>query len=248
MSHRLIDFLSLIYYNISNESVVFTTEMKKMKENIALIKNAPLFRGVGETEAEAMLGCLSPSFQSYQKGAYIYRQGESITRMGMVLSGGVHIQEEDFWGNRSIIAHAGPGQSFGEVYACLRGESLRFSVIAAESCSVMFLDAMRLLSTCGASCRFHNQVIQNLLAEMARHNAELAAKLSHLSQRTTRGKLLSYLSEQSLRQGSASFDIPYNRQQLADYLCVDRSAMSNELSRLRDEGVLEFERNHFHLL
>jgi len=219
-----------------------------MEKNFALIKNASLFRGVEETELEAMMGCLEPRFSHYQKGEFIYRQGETITRMGMVLTGSVHIQEEDFWGNRSILAHAEAGQSFGEVYACLRGEALRFSVIAAEPCSIMFLDALRILTTCGASCRFHNQLIRNLLSELAQHNAELTRKISHLAQRSTREKLLSYLSEQSLRQGSPRFDIPFNRQQLADYLCVDRSAMSNELSKLRDEGVVEFEKNRFHLL
>lgn len=219
-----------------------------MEKNIPLIKNTLLFRGVAEAEIEAMLSCLDPSYGSYQKGAFIYRQGETNIRLGLVLRGSVLIQEEDFWGNRNIISYVGVGQSFGEVYACLRGEALRFSVIAAEPCVIMFLDASRILTTCGASCRFHNQVIQNLLADLAHHNSELARKLSHLSQRSIRDKLLSYLSEQSLSHGSANFAIPFNRQQLADYLCVDRSAMSNTLSRLRDEGVLTFERNHFQLL
>jgi len=197
---------------------------------------------------EAILGCLNPVYREYAKNESIFRQGESISGIGMVLSGRVHIVEEDFWGNRSILSDIGEGQVFGETYACVQGEILRVSVYAMEQSTVMFLDVARVFSTCSSACRFHAQLIRNLLFEYAQKNLLLTRKLSHMSKRSTRDKLLSYLSDQSLEHGSSVFDIPFNRQQLADYLSVDRSAMSSELGRLRDEGVLDFDRNHFKLI
>jgi len=164
-----------------------------------------------------------------------------------VLSGRVQIIEEDFWGNRNIIADNWPGDIFGESYAFLPGELLRVSAVAAENSSVMMIDARHMLEICSSACHFHTRLIQNILAETAKKNLALTRKLSHMSKRSTREKLLSYLSGQSLAAGSDQFEIPFNRQQLADYLCVDRSAMSNELCKMRDEGLLTFEKSSFHL-
>ena len=194
-----------------------------------------------------LLGCLAPSYRDFAKNEMILHQGEDITSVGMVLSGRVQIIEEDFWGNRNIIADIWPGDVFGESYAFLPGELLRVSAIAAEPSAVMMIDARHMLEICSSACRFHTRLVQNLLAESARKNLSLTRKLSHMSKRNTREKLLSYLSGQSLAAGSDVFEIPFNRQQLADYLCVDRSAMSNELCKMRDEGMLTFDRSSFHL-
>jgi CRP-like cAMP-binding protein len=216
-----------------------------MKKYFPIFKKTPLFRGVAERELEAMLKCLSPTSRIYEKNEYIYRQGEHVFAVGMVLEGNIHIVDEDFWGNRSIITDAGVGQLFGEAYACLPGEGLRINIQAAERSLILFFDIKRVLTVCTTACHFHTQLVQNILGEVARSNLLLTQKLSYMAKRNTREKLLAYLSDQWLVQGGPEFDIPFNRQQLADYLCVDRSAMSNELCKLRDEGVLHFERNHF---
>ena len=154
-----------------------------------------------------------------------------------MLEGGVHIIREDFWGNRSIVGLAGPGEIFAESYA-LAGKPLAVSVLAATDGRALFLDAGHLSERLSA----------NLLALLAEKNLMLTEKMRHMARRTTREKLLSYLSAQALRAGTAEFDIPLDRQQLADFLAVDRSAMSAALGKLRDEGVLEFRKNHFRLL
>ena len=218
-----------------------------MQVPYGFLKKTSLFRGAAEDELPTLLGCLTPSYRDYAKGEMILRQGEDISAVGMVLTGRAHVIEEDFWGNRNILADVWPGELFGESYAFLPGELLRVSVVAEEASRIMLLDSKRMLEICSSACRFHTRLVQNILAETARKNLSLTQKLSHMSKRSTREKLLSYLSGQSLAAGSESFDIPFNRQQLADYLCVDRSAMSNELCKMRDEGLLTFDRSNFHL-
>ena len=192
-----------------------------------------------------MLDCLSAYAQIYQKGECIFHRGERITSVAMLLEGCIHIQKEDYWGNLSILSEISAGEIFGEVYACLGNEEILNNAVAVRQSTVLFLDISRILTVCPSACRFHGRLIRNLLSVIASKNKILTQKLSHMSQRTTREKLLSYLSEQSLRTGCSSFDIPFNRQQLADFLSVDRSAMSNELCKMRDEGILAFDKNHF---
>lgn len=211
------------------------------------LKKTSLFRGTSEEELPILLDCLAPTTREYAKNELILRQGEDVSAVGLVLSGRAQVIEEDFWGNRSILADAWPGDLFAEAYAFLPGERLRVSVVAAEPTSVMLLDAKRMLEVCSSACRFHTRLVQNVLAESARKNLALTRKVSHMSKRSTREKLLSYLSGQALGAGSDAFEIPFNRQQLADYLCVDRSAMSSELCKMRDEGLLAFDKNRFQL-
>lgn len=221
--------------------------MKNMKKYLHLLSKTKLFSGISEDEIEAMLDCLSAQKRSYQKGGYVFHRGEHIDRVALLLEGCIHIQREDYWGNLSILNEISPGEVFGEVYACLKNEEMRSNAVAVKNSEVLFLDINRILTTCSSACRFHGRLIQNLLAVIAGKNVILMQKLDHMSRRTTREKLLSYLSEQSLKAKSSSFDIPFNRQQLADFLSVDRSAMSNELCKMRDEGILEFRKNHFTL-
>ena len=216
-----------------------------MKKYLQLLKHSKLFQGISETEIETMLSCLSAVTCSYEKGEFVFRQGEQITGIAVLLSGCVHIQKEDYWGNLSILNEITEGEVFGEVYACLGNEELLNHAVAVKSSVVLFMDVNRVLTVCPSACRFHGLLIRNLLNVMASKNKMLTQKLQHMSQRTTREKLLSYLSEQSLKAGSPSFTIPFNRQQLADFLAVDRSAMSNELGKMRDEGLLQFDRSHF---
>ena len=165
-----------------------------------------------------------------------------------MLSGEIHLVKEDFWGNRSLVSRVGPGGLVGEVYACLPYQRLTVGVQAAADSCMLFLQAERIFSPCQSACGFHQRLIRNLAAVLAGKNRMLMEKMEHLTQRTTREKLLSYLSAESQRQGRANFTIPFNRQQLADYLSVERSALSAELGRLRDEGVLTFHKSEFTLL
>ena len=202
--------------------------------------SSPLFRDIAPADLASLLDCLDARERAYEKGAWLLRRGEWTDRLGLVLSGTVHILREDFWGSRSIVGLAGPGAIFAESYA-LAGEPLEVSVLAASDARVLFLRVETALTGCG-------QLTRNLTALLAEKNLTLTRKMRHMARRTTREKLLSYLSAQALRSGGPEFDIPMDRQQLADYLAVDRSAMSAALGKLRDEGVLEFRKNHFRLL
>lgn len=218
-----------------------------MKKYLPLLKETPLFYGITEQEMESMLHCLSAARSSYQKGQSVFRRGDHITSAALLLEGCIHIQKEDYWGNLSILREITEGEVFGEVYACLGKEKMQNNAVAVKDSMVLFLDISKVLAVCSSACPFHQRLIRNLLSVMALKNRALTQKLEHMSQRTTREKLRSYLSEQSLKAGSPSFSIPFNRQQLADYLSVDRSAMSHELCKMRDEGILAFDRNHFEL-
>lgn len=216
-----------------------------MEQYLGLLKDTGLFQGTTEKEIGLMLSCLSAAKQSYQKGEYIFRKGETINSVALLLEGRIHIQREDYWGNLSILNEISQGDLFGEVYACLEDEKMLYNAVAVRHSVVLFIDVHKILTVCSAGCCFHERLIRNLLTVMAAKNKLLTQKLHHMSQRTTREKLLSYLSEQSMKTGSPSFSIPFNRQQLADFLSVDRSAMSNELCKMRDEGMITFDRNHF---
>lgn len=219
-----------------------------MQKFLDLIHSSILFAGTTVRETEKMLTCLNAKQAEYQKNEYILRAGEANGYVILLLEGVVCIVQEDFWGNRNIISKIAPGEIFAEAFACVPGARLSVSVTAEMKSAVLFLDVSQILKTCGASCAFHGRVVQNLAACLAQKNLRLTEKLTHITQRTTREKLLSFLSAESVRQGASGFDISYNRQQLADYLTVDRSAMSAELCRLRDEGILRFYKNHFELL
>lgn len=219
-----------------------------MQKYLNLIHSSVLFAGTTVQETEKMLDCLSAKKAEYQKNEFILRAGETNEYVMLLLEGSVCIVQVDFWGNRNIISKIAPGEIFAEAFACSPGARLSVSVTAEDRSAVLFLSVRRILTTCISSCPFHGRVVQNLVTCLAEKNLRLTEKLTHMTQRTTRDKLLSFLSAESLRQGDSKFDIPYNRQQLADYLSVDRSAMSAELCRLRDEGVLLFYKNHFELL
>jgi len=218
-----------------------------MGEFLPVLRTSPVFRGVTDAEIESMLGCLNARTGEYRKGSYLLRAGDRLEAVGLLLSGSVLIVQEDFWGNRNLMARAAAGQLFAESFACAEDAVLSVSVVADEACCVMWLDVRRILKICPTACAHHSLMIRNLLADIAEKNLRFNEKITHMSRRTTRDKLLSYLSSEAQRHGSPDFAIPFSRQQLADYLCVERSAMSAELGRLRDAGVLRFEKNHFSL-
>ncbi|MGN0448233.1 MAG: Crp/Fnr family transcriptional regulator [Acutalibacteraceae bacterium] len=218
-----------------------------MKKYIEILKRTQIFAGVGDDEIETMLSCLGARIKTYKKGEYVFHQGERITDITVLAEGNLHIQKDDYWGNRSILSEISAGEMFGEAYVYESGGLLN-DVVAVEDSAVIFFDVKRILTTCSSSCRFHTLVVQNLFFAISEKNRKLVQKLGYMSKRTTREKLIAYLSEQAKKHNKGNFTIPFNRQQLADYLSVDRSAMSNELCKMRDEGLLEFEKNKFRLL
>lgn len=219
-----------------------------MKKYIPVLKRTKLFSGVGEEDIASLLSCLGARKKEYKKGEYILREGEHISDIFILVEGKIHIQKDDYWGNRSILSVISVGEMFGEGYAAPESGALLNDVVAVEASSVIFFDVKRILTTCSSACRFHNMIVQNMFFAISDKNRKLVQKLGHMSGRTTRAKLISYLSEEAKRQGSSAFTVPFNRQQLADYLCVDRSAMSNELCKMRDEGMIIFEKSRFELL
>ena len=219
-----------------------------MKKYIPILKRTKLFSGVGEEDIASLLSCLGARKKEYKKGEYILREGEHISDIFILVEGKIHIQKDDYWGNRSILSVISVGEMFGEGYAAPESGALLNDVVAVEDSSVLFFDVKRILTTCSSACRFHNMIVQNMFFAISDKNRKLVQKLGHMSGRTTRAKLISYLSEEAKRQGSSTFTVPFNRQQLADYLCVDRSAMSNELCKMRDEGMIKFEKSRFELL
>ena len=214
----------------------------------SFLTGTPLFCGVEEGAVEEILTCLEAERRRFAKGQVIYRAGDTVRELGLVLSGSVSIENDDFWGNRSILDRVEPGQVFAETYACVPGEPLMVSAVAAEPSEILFLTAARLLAPCGRGCAFHALLVRNLVAISAQKNLRLSRRIFHTSAKTIRGRLLSYLSYQASRAGEVEFDIPFNRQQLADYLGLDRSALSAELGKMRREGLLEVDRQHFRLL
>lgn len=218
-----------------------------MENFIPVLKRTKLFSGVGDEDISTMLSCLGARLLTYKKGEYVLRQGEHLDDILVLAEGSLHIQRDDYWGNRSILGNIGVGEIFGEAYVAPESGTLLNDVVAVEDSAVFFFDVKRVISTCSSACRFHTMVVQNLFFAISEKNRGLVQKLDHMSRRTMREKLLSYLSEAAKKQNSADITIPFNRQQLADYLSVDRSAMSNELCRMRDEGLLEFKKNRFRL-
>lgn len=209
------------------------------------LTSTPIFRGISEKEISSILPCLKAEEKIYEKGDYIYRIGDHIHAMGILLSGKVSIENDDFWGNKTILNIITPGNVFAETYACIPGAQLMVNAVAICQSNVLYLDMGHLMEPCSNNCSFHNKLIRNLLTISAQKNLNLSRRSFHTAAKTIRGRLLSYLSYEAASHGSYEFDIPFNRQQLADYLNLDRSALSNELSKMARDGFLTVDRNHF---
>ena len=225
----------------------FCNKRGNVEEYFPILRKNRLFYGLIDSEISAMLECFDGAVRDFHSGQAVFRRGDAIENIAILLKGRLHIQREDYWGNRSIINEIAEGDMFGESYAVMNAGAIASDVVAAEDSTVLFLRMADIIAPCGKCCACHSTVIVNLISVLSMKNRMLVRKIGYLSERTTREKLLSYLSDESIRYNNSSFDIPFSRQQLADFLAVDRSAMSKELCRMRDEGLLSFRKNHFEL-
>ena len=222
--------------------------MKKMENFIDSLHNCRLFSSIDTTHISAMLGCLGAERKSVKKGISIFSCGDKADKFGIVLSGKVQIVRFDYYGNRSIVTEIVPSHLFGEVYACSGASVIPVDIVAEEDCEVLLINAGRIINTCTSACEFHHRVIFNLLKIVADRSLVLGQKINIVSRRTTREKLLAYLDTVAKQTGKSTFTIPYNRQALADYLDVDRSGLSAEISKLCRENLIKCSRSEFTLL
>ena len=218
-----------------------------MENSFLILTRCPLFQGIGQEDLKAMLGCLGAKFTSVSKGEPVFLEGDPAQLVGVVLSGGVQVVQDDYYGNRSVLSILQPGDSFGEAFSCAGLDHMPVSVFAVRDSEVLFLNCQRVLTLCSRTCHFHSLLIQNILKGLAQKNLAFTQKVRYMSQKTTRDKLLAYLFDQAKQQGSAEFVIPCDRQALADYLGVERTAMSTEIGKLKKAGLLDTKGSWFRL-
>lgn len=209
---------------------------------------SPLFLGIRPEDMDAMLGCIGYHVREYKKGEIIAFEAETINHVGLVLKGSVDMIKEDVWGNRTMLLRSYAEDVFGETFACGEDSLSVVTFVAAEDSKVMFLSFCRVMHTCTHACIFHQTLIENMVRIIARKNRELMRKIEVVSKKTLREKILAYLSIQSQAQGASRFEIPLGRVEWAEYLCADRSALTRELSKMKDEGLIDYQRNWFEIL
>ena len=215
--------------------------------NDDLLKKSILFKGMTDPERDECLLTLNAHRKSYKKEDAILHAGNLTDQMGMVLSGSVTIESNDMWGNRTILSHVGTGQFFAEAYALLPEEVMLVDVVAKENCQVLFLHIGNMISKMQRAA-WSQKLYRNLLLISLHKNLTLSGRSFHTAPKSARGRILAYLNTVSLKKHSTEFDIPFDRQQLADYLNLERTNMSKELTRMRKEGIIECRKNHFKLL
>ena len=219
-----------------------------MEHFFEVLLTCPLFAGIRREELTSMLDCLGGKTVEISKGAPVFLEGDPAQFVGVVLSGTIQILRDDYYGNRSVMTAVEPGELFGEAFSCAGIKTLPVSAIALKNSTVLLLDCKHVLTVCPKACQFHNQLVNNLLRVMARKNLALSQKIQVMSHKTTKEKLMTYLLDQAKRKQSPEFVIPYDRQALADYLGVERSAMSAEISKLKKAGQIDCSGSWFRVL
>ena len=219
-----------------------------MKKNLLYLQNSTLFTGIDYENLKKMWSCLCAREKKFERDSFVFRAGDPIESVYYIVSGSINIIDEDYWGNQSIVETMQKDTLFGEAYVFSSLDNYLVSVVAAEESVILEIAPEKLFETCSKGCVCHSQLVKNTLHILSEKVVRLTEKTMHIMRRTTREKLLSYLSVCARREKSNSIYIPYSRQQLANYLCVDRSALSHELSRLQKQGILRYNKNHFELL
>lgn len=221
--------------------------MHNMDKTITTV-TSPLFDGISAGDMECMLGCIGYHIREYQKGEIIAFEEESINHVGVVLSGAVDMIKEDVWGNRTMLLRCYPEDIFGETFACGEDSASVVTFTAAQDSKVLYLPFGRVMHTCSHACVFHQTLVENMVRLIARKNRELMRKVEVVSKKTLREKILAYLSIQAQSQGKKHFEIPLGRIEWAEYLCADRSALTRELAKMKEEGLIDYHRNSFEIL
>lgn len=209
---------------------------------------SPLFNGIQPEDRKAVLGCIGYHIGTFRKGETVAFEGENIKHIGILLSGSVDMIKEDFWGGKTMLVRMRKGEMFGETFACGEDNLSVVTFVVPEDAKILFMPFDRVMHSCTMACVFHHQLIENMVHIIANKNRDLMRKVEAVSKRTIREKLLAYLSIQAQVQGSRYFEIPLGRVELAEYLCVDRSALTRELVKMRDEGLIDYDKNCFRLL
>jgi CRP-like cAMP-binding protein len=217
-----------------------------LKKVFDVAKESPLFEDIAFSNFKLMLNCLSAKTSRYKKGDVILLSGNMVNFVGLILSGGVKVVREDRDGRIAILTELGVSDIFGEVFACAGVTHSPVTVLATGNADILLMDYKRIITSCTSACPFHAKLIENMLKLLAVKSMAMNQKIEILSKRTTREKLIAFFDTQ--RGAAKKFTIPYNREELAGYLCVDRSAMSNELCKMRDEGLIRFQKNAFEML
>ena len=210
--------------------------------------NAPLFAGIKNEDMGAMLHCIGYHISSFSRGEIIAFEGDHLKHIGIVLSGRVDMVKEDLWGNKTMLLRMGRNEIFGETFACGDDSLSTVTFLVSEDATVMFMPFSRVMHSCTMACGFHHRLIENMVRVIAGKNRELMQKVDVVSKRTIREKLLAYLSIQAQQQRQRYFEIPLGRVELAEYLCVDRSALTRELAKMKEDGLIDYDRNHFRIL
>ena len=209
--------------------------------NMELLRQSHLFDGISDEDCEHLINCLNPTVASYSKNELVYPAEENVALIAIILYGSARVFLEDFFGNTNIVTVLDKGDIFDDIAI----EKSEITIRALSQLQIMFIDYQRLLSICQSSCEYHIQALSNLIWLLADKNRKLNEELWVLRKRTMREKLLAYLHIYAKKAGSSKFSIPLNRAGLAEYLKVDRSALSRELCLMRDEGILEFYKSSF---
>ena len=221
---------------------------KLYKEYLSELKTMKLFYGIQESEMTAMLGCIGAYLKEYKKNQYIITLEENVEAVGILLSGKVDMIKEDLWGNKTLLVSMQKGELFGESFSCGIVKNATVSFVADTASMILFLPFSRILRTCNMSCKFHHRLIENMVTVIAEKNIVLMDKVDILSKKTLREKIATYLLQEASKQQSLYFDIPLGRVQLAEYLCVDRCALTRELNTMKAEGYIDFDKNTFRVL
>ena len=215
-------------------------------KDLEMINKTALFQGMSEEELEAVLRDFHAEEKDYRKGHVILHAGKRTDRLGLVLAGSVSIESNDIWGNRTILSHVEPGQVFAETYAMLQQEPMLVDAVANEKCRILFLDIRELLTSDGPE-GWQGKLIRNLLMISSQKNYHLSGRSFHTAPKSIRGRVMAYLNTVALQKKRTSFEIPFDRQQLADYLNVERSALSKELGKMQKEGIIKTRKNLFEI-
>lgn len=219
-----------------------------MKKYFEVLRKCSLFNEITDEDLLTLLGCLNAKIERFDKKHTIIHEGTFAKNIGIVLSGAAQTICSDYNGNRSLVNDIRPSEIFCEEFACAEASLTPVSIISIENSEVMLIDCTKLMRPCPCACGFHQQLIFNMMKNLAQKNMTFLKKIEVISKRTTRDKLMTYLLHEAKKHGSNSFEIPFNRQELADYLEVDRSGLSVEISKLKNEGLITAEKNRFTLL